>query len=201
MSFLRRLPHAAALGLLAGSAWAGGGGESAIPSTLGEAAPLIGQHALNLAILLGVLIYVARKPISAALAARRDGIRKGIEKSGEAERIAKERFDELEQKLAGFEAQLAGMQADAEAKASAEHDKLIAEARAEAASLKDGAARAIRDESDRAVAALRKEAAAQAVALATEKAKAQINDQDHARLDRQFLSVVQGGKPAGVTHG
>jgi F-type H+-transporting ATPase subunit b len=201
MTFLRRLASATAIGLLsAGTAWAGGGGGE-IPSTLETAAPLIGQHALNLAILLGVLVYFTRKPIQAALAARREEIRKGIEKSGEAERIAKERFDAIEQKLSGFEAELAAMKTDAEAKAKAEHDKLVADARSEAAALKASAARSIRDESDRAVAALRKEAAAQAVSLATEKAAALINDQDHARLDRQFLSVVQGGKPAGVTHG
>ena len=78
MTFLRRLAPATAIGLLsAGTAWAGGGGGE-IPSTLETAAPLIGQHALNLAILLGVLVYFTRKPIQAALAARREEIRKGI---------------------------------------------------------------------------------------------------------------------------
>ncbi len=202
MSFLRRLSTFAALSgvLMVSTAWAAGG-EHGPPSTLDEALPLIGQHALNLAILLGLLAYVAAKPIKNALAARRETIRVGIDKAGEAERVARQKYDELEAKLASFEDQLTEMQATAESRAVAEREKLLADARAEAAALKDGARRSIRDETDRAVAALRKEAAAQAVALATQKAAALIDETDHNRLDHQFLHVVNGGKPAGVTHG
>jgi F-type H+-transporting ATPase subunit b len=200
MSTLHRTATAALVGLLVAPAALAGGGGGEIPSDLGSAGPLIAQHAFNLAVLLGGLFIVVRKPIAAALVARREGISAAIEAAAQAEAKAKARAAELEAKVAGLEAELAALRAEADRNAALEREELLTRARAEAASLEASAGRTIRDETDKAIAALRAEAAAQAVQLAAAQVQARITDADHARLDRQFLTSVSGSA-APVPHG
>ena len=133
----------------------------------------IALHAVNLVVLLGVLGYFARGKIGPALDARRSQIAHDIEAAGKAE---------------------------AERGAADEHAAIVRKAQEEAAGLRRAAARSIADEVERARTSLRAEAAKAAVELATRAVVDQINDQDHQRLDREFLGAVSGGAQ-GVRNG
>jgi F-type H+-transporting ATPase subunit b len=160
----------------------------------------IALHAVNLALLFGVLGYFARGKIGPALEARRQQIAHDIETAGKAEAEAKAEVDAIHHKLAGFEAELAALRAEAERGAVAEHAAIVQKAQDEAAGLRRAAARSIADEVERARSSLRAEAAKAAVDLATRAVADQINDQDHQRLDREFLGAVSGGAQ-GVRNG
>lgn len=180
----------------ASAALAGGGGGDHSGLPLKE----IALHAVNLVVLLGVLGYFARGKIGPALDARRSQIAHDIEAAGKAEAEAKAQIDAIHHKLAGFEAELAALRAEAERGAADEHAAIVRKAQEEAAGLRRAAARSIADEVERARTSLRAEAAKAAVELATRAVVDQINDQDHQRLDREFLGAVSGGAQ-GVRNG
>lgn len=180
----------------ASAALAGGGGGDHSGLPIKE----IALHAVNLVVLLGVLGYFARGKIGPALEARRLQIAHDIETAGKAEAEAKAQIDAIHHKLAGFEAELAALRAEAERGAADEHAAIVRKAQDEAAALRKSAARSIADEVERARASLRAEAAKAAVALATRAVVDQINDQDHQRLDHEFLGAVSGGAQ-GVRNG
>jgi F-type H+-transporting ATPase subunit b len=167
----------------------------------GDGIPLqkIGLHALNLVILLGLIGFLTRKMIKDGLANRAANIRNAIEASDKAQAAAQERYAELEAKLAGLETHLAEMRQEAEAEAAAERTLLLEKADKEAAAIKAGVARTVRNETARARNTLRRHAAELAVKLAAEQVAASITDDDHVRLTRDFLGTVQGGSE--VTHG
>jgi F0F1-type ATP synthase membrane subunit b/b' len=180
----------------ASAAFAGGGGGDHSGLPIKE----IALHAVNLVVLLGVLGYFARGKIGPALEARRMQIAHDIEAAGKAEAEAKAQIDAIHHKLAGFEAELAALRAEAERGAADEHAAVVRKAQDEATALRKSAARSIADEVERARASLRAEAAKAAVALATRAVVDQINDQDHQRLDHEFLGAVSGGAQ-GVRNG
>jgi len=192
MSTLRTPARLLAAGLLIGlpgvALAAGGGGD--VAHTLEDSLKPIAFHALNLLMLLGLLGYLLAPRIKTALAARADQIARDIDGAGAAEAEAKAKFEELSTKLDGFEAELAKMRADTEALAQADRDALVARAQREVSAIKEGAQRSIRDESARATADLRAEAARLAVGLAARRVAEQIDDEDHKRLDGEFLSVL-----------
>lgn len=177
------------LGLLPGVALAAGSGGD-VAHTLETSLKPMAFHALNLLMLLGLLGYLLAPRIKTALAARADQIARDIDGAGAAEAEAKEKFAELSAKLDGFEAELAQMRADTEALAQSDRAALVARAEREVVAIKEGAQRTIRDESARATAGLRAEAARLAVGLAARQIADQINEDDHQRIDGEFLSVL-----------
>lgn len=160
------------------------------PETLSESLKPMGFHALNLAVLLALLAYFVGGSIKTALAARSEGIARDIDGAGAAEAEAKARFDELSTKLDGFETELAQMRSDAEHQAEFQRTQLMERARREVAAIEASAEASIRAEQSKATDALRAEAAKLAVGLAARRVSDNIGEEDHQRLDRQFLSAL-----------
>lgn len=182
-------------------AFAGGGGDAGHHDGI----PLkeIALHAVNLGLLFGLLGYLARGKIGPALAARRQQIALDIESAAKAEADAQAQLAEVNAKLAGFEADLQRLRAEADQAAADEHRAIVSKARDDAEALRRAAERSLREEGERARAALRAESARIAIDLATTAVVSQINEEDHQRLDREFLSSVSaaGAKGEGVHNG
>jgi F-type H+-transporting ATPase subunit b len=157
----------------------------------------LGFHAINLAILVGVLVFALRRPLADALGNRAHEIRKEITDAARARDEAQKRYDELLARLSAFEAEVTGMKAQAQAEAAAEEQKLVARAHDEAARLGQIAERNIREELVRSQLALRKEAVDLAVQLAEETLRARVQSADQARLARQFLDSLTNDPGAG----
>ncbi len=173
--------------LLAGPALAAGGGhgdDHGIPWTA------IGQHAVNLAVLLGFLGFVLRKRIPDALRARKAAVADDIASAQQARDAARARAAEIEARLAGFEQELASMRAEAEEEANKERELILAKAEAAAANVAAGAKRSIEAETRRAQQTLRADAAALAVQLAAEQIKQQFTAEDDQRLTGDFLDTI-----------
>ena len=191
MPTLKSLITAAGLLLVPGVAVAAGGGGD-VAHTLEDSLLPMAFHAANLALLLGGLGYLLKGRITVALAARAERIAREIDGAGAAEAEAKARFEELSAKMDGFESLLVDMRKEAEHLAEVDRADLIGRAEREVAAIKSGAERSIRDEQARATAALRAEAAKLAIGLAARQVAENINEDDHARLDGEFLKALGG---------
>jgi F-type H+-transporting ATPase subunit b len=194
MRTIKILTTAAGVLLVPGVAAAGGG----VAHTLSESLVPMAFHAANLVLLLGGLGYLLKGRITVALAARADSIARDIDGAGAAEAEANARFEALSVKIDNFETVLADMRKEADHLADVDRVDLLGRAEREVASIKAGAERSIRDEQARASAALRAEAAKLAIGLAARQVANSINEDDHARLDGEFLKALDGGE---ASHG
>ena len=161
-----------------------------------EALPKIAFHALNLAILVGLLLWLAGGKIKDALNNRATGIRVELDSAAKAKAEAQERFEALQSRLDSLDSQIKEMRVEAEAAAEQEREAIAARAERDANMLRENAQRSIRDEVARARAELRREAVGLAVELAGEQLRAQITTERQAGLTSQFLNTVQNSTGA-----
>ncbi len=156
--------------------------------------------ALNLALLLGVIVYFGRKPVRAFFADRRHRIQHEL---AESERLR----SEVERQLATWQRKLNGLDQERERlgrltleQAESERDRILADARAAAERIRRDARAVIDQELRRSRDELRAEAAELTVRLAGELLRRQASDADRERLLDEFIqSVEQSG--AGRAHG
>ena len=156
-------------------------------------------HAINLAILIGLLFVFVRKPIADALRTRALTIRKELTDTARARDEAKQHHDEVAARLTAIESEIRTMHEEAEADAKVLEAKLIERAHSEAERVAGGAERKIRDEAQRARLELRRDAVALAVQLAEATLREKIGPDDQQRLAREFLTAInEDGATANV---
>lgn len=153
-------------------------------------------HGLNLLVLLGGIGFLVRKPIGAALRDRSLEVQRDLDESAAREAEARAKFEELERRLQGFEAEVAAMREEAARAAATEKAEIEARAQDAATRIGQAAERAIRDETARARRELRAEAVELAVQQAEETLRKQVGNADRQRLAEDLLTSLgaQGGK-------
>lgn len=156
-------------------------------------------HLLNFGLMIGLLVFFGRKGIAFAVRERSLAIQKTLDDAAEVEHGARQRYQVLEQRIAGFEDEVARMRAEAENTAQVEHDKSLKRASETAARIRESATRTIRDETLRATRELRTEAVELAVKLAEETLRNEVGGADRQRLARDLLASL--GSEAGGHHG
>jgi F-type H+-transporting ATPase subunit b len=170
--------------LLAAPALAAGGGEEGVVKDLI-------YRVFNLLVLLGVLVYFARKPIRGFFSDRRNQIRDSLDSAIELCRRAETRYSKWQRKLADLEAELASIRETARERAEREREQILSDARAAAERIKHDARSAVDQEVRRAKAQLREEASELAVELAAEILREQVTTQDRERLFDEFLERIE----------
>jgi F-type H+-transporting ATPase subunit b len=174
--------------LLALPAWAAGDAEHHGPSTM----DLVWQ-AVNLAAVLAVIIYLARKPVATFFGDRRTGIKNDIDSAAELLKQSELHFSQWQRKLVDLENEIAGIRDTARSRAEDERDQILAEARDTAERIKRDAVAAVDQELRRAREELRQEAAGLAVDFADELLKESVTDGDRERLLDEFITRVEPG--------
>lgn len=148
-------------------------------------------HAINLALLLGVIIWLARRPISDALRNRSTKVRRDIE-TAQAERAsARAELEDLEEKLTDFELQVERLRKEMAEQAQHEREAILERAERESVAVRASAERAIRDEAQRARRQLQSDAVTLAVQLAEGILAAGVDDDDQRALARKLLDAVE----------
>jgi F-type H+-transporting ATPase subunit b len=150
--------------------------------------------AVNLAIFLVILFFLARKPFIAALTGRAASIRSGLDDAARMQAEAKARFDSVEARLAALDNEIEEMRVDAREDAEREAVTLRQRGEVEAVRIKETVERAIREEAGRARSEIRKEAVQLAVALARETISRSMTQEDQERLAREFLAAVDADR-------
>jgi F-type H+-transporting ATPase subunit b len=149
---------------------------------------------MNLVLLLGVLGFLTRKPISNYLAERRDTIRNNIESAEKLYQDAESRLAEWQERAAGLDAEVESIREAARKSAEHEAATVLADARATAERIQASAHATVERELRRARAALRDEAANLAVELAAGQLREQVTDADRDRLVDEFVSRIESGE-------
>jgi F-type H+-transporting ATPase subunit b len=189
---MRSLWLVASLLLMAGSAHAAGGSED----EGGHLAKFIWQT-LNLALLLGVLVYFGRKPIQSYFAERRREIRDGLDSSARLLEEAETRLTEWQGRLERLDAETEEIRNTTHRLAEAERERILADARASAERVRRDAAAAVEQEVRRARTVLREEASDLAVELAERMLRETVNEGDRDRLVDEFVERVGRAQGAG----
>jgi F-type H+-transporting ATPase subunit b len=147
----------------------------------------------NLALVILVLVWIARKPLQEFYASRTLSIQTQLAEAREARANAEAKLAEMEAKLAGLNDELRQLSAAAEKEAEEEYQRLVAEAEKDAERIVERARQEIVGMTRAANIELKEHAASLAVAMAEEKIKAEINTEDRNRLFGRFVNQL-GGK-------
>ena len=164
----------------------------------GEGESDLGVRVLNTALLLGVLWFLARKPIQAFFAARREEISSEVEAAATLKSEAEERHARFQRKLAELDGELDEIRRTARDRAEAEKERILEEARVAADRIRTDARAAVDQELRRARDELRREASDLSIELAGDLLRNQVNDGDRDRLMDEFIGKVeQAGSGSG----
>jgi F-type H+-transporting ATPase subunit b len=148
-------------------------------------------HTFNILILVGLVVFFVRRPLSDFLSARALKIRTEIRDSQEERDQAIGRREDVAARLESIEGEIAGIAADAAADAKNQQEQLLLRAQKEAEHIAQRAERNIRDEVDRAKDTLRREAIELAVDLAKTKLTEKVSSDDQRRLARDILDAIE----------
>jgi F-type H+-transporting ATPase subunit b len=153
-------------------------------------------QSVNLAILVGVLVYFARKPLLAFLADRRSQIKGNLEEAAGLLEAAEARYSEWQRKLIDLERETEAIRTEGIRHAEEDAALILADAQAAAERIHRGAEAAIEQELRRAQAELREEAANLATELAEQILKEQLAGSDRERLLDEFIVSVESSREA-----
>ncbi len=148
-------------------------------------------HAINLALLFGVLFYFMRRPMADTLRERALGIKRDLVDSARMRDEAHQRHQELVARLDAFQSEIEAMETHAAEDAKREEERLIERAQRESERIAEQAERNIRDEATRARLALRHEAVELAVKLAENTLQNNVTQADQQAMARDFLESLK----------
>lgn len=168
----------------------GAGGEHAEAEAGHGYADLLWE-AGNLILLVGVLVYLARRPVRNYLGERRDRIRTDMEEAERLHREAEGRLAEWNERAARLDDEVEEIRRLTRDRAQEERERLVAEAERAAERIRRDAAGAVDRELQRAREALRREAAELAVDAARRILEERITAEDRGRLVDEFVARVE----------
>jgi F-type H+-transporting ATPase subunit b len=171
-----------------GEAAHGEGGHQAV-TFLGDWLPRI----VNFAVIAAVVVYFARKPAIDFFKNRSLAIAKAMHESQEASERAVRAVGEMEQKIRDLERETDGMLAEARARGEKDKQALVEEGKKLAQDIQNQVKQGIEIEVRKARTALAAEASRLSLDLAEGRIKEKINNTDHERIVKEYISNV-GGK-------
>ncbi|MBW2194107.1 MAG: F0F1 ATP synthase subunit B [Deltaproteobacteria bacterium] len=145
---------------------------------------------MNFVVLAGGLTFLLRKPVAKGLESRRQGIRDQLDDLEKRKQKAEKELSEYQQKLNQLDKEVEKIVAEYVKDGEALKAKIIEEAKASAEKLQGQAKKNIEHEFEKAKKELRAEMGAQAIVMAEELIKKNINDKDQERIIGEYLEKV-----------
>ena len=145
---------------------------------------------LNFAVLAIVLAKLLSKPIANGLKGRRQSIREEFENLEDRKAEADKVYQEYEEKLSSIEQEIDEIIKNAIAQGEAEKERIIEEGKRAAQDMKRQAEMAIQHELAAAKLKLREDVANQAVVMAEELIKKNLQETDQVKLIEDYLTKV-----------
>lgn len=147
---------------------------------------------VNLAIFIGLLIHLLRKPLGDAFKAKREQIRSELIKAEQEKQAALSRLTKVEAKLAQLENEKESVLAKAKEEAEIEKKRLAEQTKAELERLRGQSSAEITRLANLTRADLRRLSAEESIRLAEAKLRAQIDGATDARLVKASISEMGG---------
>ena len=149
---------------------------------------------VNLLILIAIIYWFARKPVSSALRNSAGNARNQLEESRRMEEKSMTQMKQMREKLTGLEKETNAMVKKAKQEASAEKDRIIEEGKKEIESMRDQARFSIEQEYRKAEYRLRQWLAAESVKLAEQKLKQEMSGTRQNKLVKEYLDQLSPDK-------
>jgi F0F1-type ATP synthase membrane subunit b/b' len=137
---------------------------------------------VNLLVFVALFIYILRRPVSEAMRARREGIRRDLMRAQEERNAALTKLEEVEARLARLDEEVKGVREQTEREAAEERERIRRSTAEDARKLREQAQREIESMGKATRQELREFAAEQSVRLAEEMIHSDIRPEDDARL-------------------
>jgi F-type H+-transporting ATPase subunit b len=145
---------------------------------------------LNFSIVVAILVYFLKKPIRNALSGRRDDIEKALAEAKKVKEEAEAKFAEYDKKLAQATQEIENISASIRKEAELEKQKIIDNAREQAAKIEQDAEKAAALEVAKARLILQQEAVQLAVGVAEDLLKKNFTKDDDSRLIDEYMQKV-----------
>ncbi len=147
---------------------------------------------INLAIFVGLKIYLVKKPLSDAFKAKRDAIRAELIKAEQEKQAALAQLTSTEAKLAALESEKATILQKAREEAEAEKAHILKQTELEIAKMREQAESEINRLAQQTRSELRRFSAEESVRLAEEKLRSKIDAENDARLVKASIQEIGG---------
>lgn len=146
---------------------------------------------VNFAILAGILIYFAKKPLTNYLSARTAAIKKSLDDAREAKELAQEALKEVQERLRLKDQELAEILANARNSGEAERDALVKEAERMSQKILQHARSNIDFELKKAKDAIREEAVELAMGLAERRLREKLTPEEQKKLLEESITSLE----------
>ncbi|MGE5189678.1 MAG: hypothetical protein ACM3NF_06445 [Gemmatimonadota bacterium] len=164
----------------------------------GEAAGSVGvpwweifKQAVNVGILVAVLVYFLKKPLSSYLRERSELLRRSIEDAAKARAEAAEKLSDIQARMARLSGEIEEMNRRMESEAGEEAKRLHEAAQAEIARVREQSRFAAEQEVKKAREELRREAADLSAAAAEEMVRKSVTPDDQERIVRENIDKIK----------
>ncbi|HEV2911977.1 MAG TPA: ATP synthase F0 subunit B [Pyrinomonadaceae bacterium] len=147
---------------------------------------------VNLFLFIGALLYFIRRPVSDALRARREGIRRELMRAQEERDAANAKLEEVNARLARLDEETASLREQSRREAEEERERIRRSTEADAEKMREQARREIESAGKAARQDLRRYAAEQSVRLAEEMIRRDISPEDDQRLVNRQVEELGG---------
>ncbi len=146
----------------------------------------------NLAVVVGILVWVARKPLANFYAARTQAIRERLAEALAARQEAEAKLAEMQARMSRLDDELREIREKAEKEAREEYERLVAAAARDAEKIIERAREEIEGMTRAAQKELMAHTAELSVRLAEEKIRREITPEDRSRLFSGFVTKLGG---------
>lgn len=146
----------------------------------------------NLTIFVSIMIYLLKKPLSAAFKAKREAIRADLIRAEEEKQAALAQLTATEAKMAALDSEIEDVRAHARAEADAEKQRILRQTEDELMRLRQQAQSEIDRLAMQTRSELRRYSAEESIRRAEAKIKAQMNAEQDAQLVRKNIQSIGG---------
>ena len=153
---------------------------------------LLETNIINLAIVIGVLVYFGRGFLGKVLGDRRNAIETAIKEAEERKQKAAAALAEEQQKLAQAQQEATRIRAAAEERATATKNSILEQAEKDIARLRESVSQDVSTERDRAIAELRQRISAMALQKAESELPSRLNDDVQRSIIDRSISMLGG---------
>jgi len=167
----------------------------AAPGGHGPDMTVVMYQAINVGIIVIGLVYFLRQPVKDFFAGQKAAYLDAAAKTQAARLAAENELKTIRAELARIESSAAESVSRARAESADLRNQMIKDAEVTAARIKADAETSARLEANRAVARLRTELVQDAVAMARQQMSAGVTQEDHQRLNKEFIRNIEAVQP------
>ena len=158
------------------------------------------KHAVNLGLLMGLLIYLIRKPFLSFLKNRKERLRSEVDRAAAAAEQAKVTLEEYSAKLDAVASEVAALQENIKNQGETERDELVSAAEKSCEMIKKEVEDTIRLETTKAVSEIQSEVVDSALVLAEKMIRERVDADFTTDSVDDFVKMIEEGKWQQLRH-